>query len=162
MSPTPTPTPGFFFDFHGLPSNPKCIFRTGDPWPVEREIIRDKESVYSKLWLEPPGTVRDYLVCGKQGIILAIGLGYDIPLHEPPMLKSSSESSFNPRRRLWLQYPGSLLGSRRAFIEYAGQHLTFRLRLNNVIVAVDIVSFYAKEIVVFGLTERCLWWRIIV
>ncbi|KAF9505055.1 hypothetical protein BS47DRAFT_1374340 [Hydnum rufescens UP504] len=33
LSPTPNPYPGVFLDFHGLPSNPKCIFRTGDPWP---------------------------------------------------------------------------------------------------------------------------------
>ena len=28
------PYPGAFTDFFGLPSNPRCIFKTGDAWPV--------------------------------------------------------------------------------------------------------------------------------
>ncbi|KAI5998401.1 hypothetical protein F5J12DRAFT_700219, partial [Pisolithus orientalis] len=28
------PYPGAFTDFYGLPSNPRCIFKTGALWPV--------------------------------------------------------------------------------------------------------------------------------
>ena len=35
-SPTSVPYPGAFSDFHGFPSNPVCVYRTGDEWLAPR------------------------------------------------------------------------------------------------------------------------------
>jgi hypothetical protein len=66
-SPTPTPVasptfdtkdvpknipqyPGAFSDFHGLPSNPVCVYRTGDEWPIptgfeEQPVLREARPI---------------------------------------------------------------------------------------------------------------------
>ena len=44
------PYPGAFTDFYGLPSNPRCVFKTGDAWPVRtgpeaQRILREARPV---------------------------------------------------------------------------------------------------------------------
>ena len=44
------PYPGAFTDFHGLPSNPRCVFKTGDAWsmrtgPEAQRILREARPV---------------------------------------------------------------------------------------------------------------------
>jgi hypothetical protein len=55
------PYPGAFTDFYGLPSNPRCVFKTGKAWPVRtgpeaQRILRDARPVcdhpMQDRWLE--------------------------------------------------------------------------------------------------------------
>ncbi|KZP22711.1 hypothetical protein FIBSPDRAFT_471046 [Athelia psychrophila] len=64
------PYPGAFTDFYGLPSNPRCVFKTGDAWPVRtgpeaQRILREARPVcdhpIQDRWLEIGQLIHEHL-----------------------------------------------------------------------------------------------------
>jgi len=64
------PYPAAFTDFYGLPSNPRCVFKTGDAWPVRtgpeaQRILREVRPVcdhpMQDRWLEIGQLIHEHL-----------------------------------------------------------------------------------------------------
>lgn len=62
--------PGAFTDFHGLPSNPICVYRTGDEWPIPtgfeaQPVLREARPIcihpIQKVWYELGTQIYEYL-----------------------------------------------------------------------------------------------------